>query len=192
MGREKCHSWSPACPPAAPAGPTSPRQEPACGVAPADAPRTRPARIKKSVHEVFLRTRGTARLHQIFPAAPALRGVVETKLDALATFQRAPRFFLAPRFDGNGTFLRCFYKRGSAAKSAIREVPPVLARPRGCGGVHIPSPGTRLWGGPCGRALNPSRSNLKSPYVRIFCGPAERRVCTRSFQRRPRCVGFPL
>ena len=49
---------------------------------------------------------------------------------------RVQRLLSPPTFSGDRvrrkwSFFCCLYKRGSAAKSAIREVPPVVARPRG-------------------------------------------------------------
>ena len=70
---------------ARPRGSTDPRQEPIVGWPLRARPESAPLGFMKSIRQNFLRTRGTARLHQIFPTAPALRRGHETEFDALAT-----------------------------------------------------------------------------------------------------------
>ena len=141
---------------ARPGGSTHPRQESACGLALADGPRTRFAKIKMSALEISKRIHGAARLHQIFPSTPVLHGGVQQKLARPATFESAPTFS-GDRVCRKWLIFCCLHKRGSAAKSAIREVPPVLARPGATRGIHTPSPGIRLWAGSCGWATNSFR-----------------------------------
>ena len=142
---------------ARPGGSTHPRPESACGLALADGPPTRCAQIKMSISQIPKRIHGAARLHQIFPTTPALHGCVAEKLARSATFDPAPTFS-GDRVCRKWSIFCCLHKRGSAAKSAIREVPPVLARPGATPGMHIPSPGIPLRDGSCGRAPNSFRS----------------------------------
>ena len=119
-----------------------------------------------SIRRTSKRVHGSARLHQIFPTTPALHGDVGQKLARPATFEPAPTFS-GDRVRRNWSIFCCLHKRGSAAKSAIREVPPVLARPGATRGIHTYSPGFRLWAGSCGWAPNSFRSS-KNVYRQDF------------------------